>query len=42
LHTKLKLRPWEYPAYSNFENDDPQAMARYRGLKAASDARRQA
>lgn len=41
LHRELKLRPWEYPTYSNFENDDPQAMARYRVLKAASDARSQ-
>jgi hypothetical protein len=40
LHHELKLRPWEWPAYSDFADDDPQAMARYRALKAASDARK--
>ena len=39
LHDELKLRPWEYPAYSNFKNDDPQSKMRYRALNAASDAR---
>lgn len=40
LHSALRLRPWEWPAYSNFEDDDPKAMRRYDALKAASDARR--
>jgi hypothetical protein len=40
LHHELKLRPWEWPAYSDFADDDPQAMARYRALKTASDARK--
>jgi hypothetical protein len=38
LHAELKLRPWEWPAYSDFANDDPKAMQRYDALKAASDA----
>ena len=38
LHCELKLRPWGWQAYSDY---DPQGMARYRALKAASDARRQ-
>jgi hypothetical protein len=38
LHDALKLMPWQWPAYSNFENDDAKAIARYHALKAASDA----
>src|SRR5262245_10994246 len=38
LHGELRLWPWEWPAYSNFEDDDPKAMQRYDALKAASDA----
>jgi len=38
LHDELRLRPWEWPAYSNFEDDDPKTIARYHALKAASDA----
>jgi hypothetical protein len=38
LHDELKLRPWEWPAYSDFEDDEPKAMRRYDELKAASDA----
>jgi hypothetical protein len=38
LHDELRLRPWQWPAYSNFEDDDPKTIARYHALKAASDA----
>jgi hypothetical protein len=37
LHSELRLRPWEWPAYSDY---DAKAMARYDALKAASDARK--
>ena len=42
LHGELKLRPWQWPAYGNFEGNKPDVIERYRMLKAASDARKQA
>jgi len=40
LHDELKLKPWEYPACSPFENDEPGVLARNRALKAATEARK--
>jgi hypothetical protein len=40
LHAALNLRPWEWPVYWNTKCDDAKATARYRALKAASDARK--
>jgi hypothetical protein len=38
LHDELRLKPWEWPVYSNLEGDDPKAIARFHALTAASDA----
>jgi hypothetical protein len=40
LHDELKLKPWEYPACSHNEDDDPGVLARTAALRAASEARK--
>jgi hypothetical protein len=40
LHGELKLQPWEFPACSRLDNDEPNVMARNRALKAESEARK--
>jgi hypothetical protein len=43
LHSELKLKPWEWPAYGDYEDTNRTGvLERYRALKAASDARKQA
>src|SRR5262245_1598488 len=42
LHGELKLWPWQYPAYGDYEDTNKiGGLARYLALKAASDARKQ-
>jgi hypothetical protein len=42
LHDELKLRPWQWPAYGDYEdNNKTGVLERYLALKAASDARKQ-
>jgi len=41
LMGELKLRPWEFPAYGDYEDTNKAGVReRYRALKAASDARK--
>jgi hypothetical protein len=41
LHDELKLRPWQWPAYGDYEdNNKTGVLERYLALKAASDARK--
>jgi len=42
LYDELKLKPWQWPAYANFEGDKSDVIERYRMLKAASDERKRA
>ena len=42
LHDELRLTSWQWPAFSSFENDKPDAMERFKALKAASDADKRA
>jgi hypothetical protein len=39
LHCEMQLRPWEYPAYADYDSNG--TYDRYLALKAASDARKQ-
>jgi hypothetical protein len=42
LMGELKLRPWEFPAYGDYEDPNKTGVrGRYLALKAASDARKQ-
>jgi hypothetical protein len=42
LRQELKLRPWEYPAYGDWEDTNKTGVLdRYVALMAASDARKQ-